>query len=286
MEPQVNIAELAQAFKNLQGQFNQAQAQINQLNSALNAANQTNVSLKQALDGANPTGPTTERPKLRKPELFKGKGSVHSWIEHMDNYLQGSEPTQALAIATSYLDGNAHEWWIVFRTTQEGSDVKTWDDLKEALRKRFQPLNKKKAARDKLAKWKQVKDVSSFNEDFLRIILDIPYISMEEQIDRYTRGLKPYIWKELCTRDYNELGDAMRDAERVEAAHKRLGSKPTTTQNPQKPNADTPVPMDLGNVKLGKLTPAEREQCKKEGRCFRCRQKGHISKTCPKGQRN
>lgn len=39
------------------------------------------------------------------------------------------------------------------------------------------------------------KDVATFNDDFLKIILDIPNISMEEQLDRYSRGLKPHIWK-------------------------------------------------------------------------------------------
>ena len=67
-----------------------------------------------------------------------------------------------------------------------------------------------------------MKDVLKFNHDFQRIILDIPDISTSEQIDRYTRGLKPYIWKEMCTKDYGNLTDAMRDAKHIEAAHKRL----------------------------------------------------------------
>lgn len=75
------------------------------------------------------------------------------------------------------------------------------------------------------------------------------------------------------------LSDAMRDAERIEAAHKRL-----TTRNSDRPNrnetnptyetvphmgwgntennaADKPTPMEIGTIQLGKLTAAEREQC-------------------------
>lgn len=33
---------------------------------------------------------------------------------------------------------------------------------------------------------------------------------------------------------------------------------------------------------MKKLTPEEREACRREGRCFRCRQKGHMLKECPK----
>lgn len=44
-----------------------------------------------------------------------------------------------------------------------------------------------------------------------RLPEDLPTISVEEQIDRYTHGLKAHIWKELCTKDYTVLADAMRD---------------------------------------------------------------------------
>ena len=54
----------------------------------------------------------------------------------------------------------------------------------------FQPLKKTKIARDKLAKWRQLENVSSFDEEFLRILLDIPNLSEEKQIDRYIRALK------------------------------------------------------------------------------------------------
>ena len=55
-------------------------------------------------------------------------------------------------------------------------------------------------------------------------------------------------------------------------------------------------PMELGNINqtsktFTKLTPAIREQLKKEDRCLYCREKGHIVENCdklknkhPKGQ--
>ena len=48
-------------------------------------------------------------------------------------------------------------------------------------------------ARHKLAKWSQRKDVVNFNNDFLKVILDISDISLTEQMDCYTRRLKPEI---------------------------------------------------------------------------------------------
>ena len=280
MNPQnITLQDLAKAYEQLQQQFTNAQNQIVGLQNQL-AATQNVIK----------SGPSTKSPKPRKPDSFNGKGSIESWMTHMSNYVKDESEENAMAIAISYLEGPAHDWWIGHSQTEEGQLIQTWTALKSALASRFITLNKAKIARDKLAKWKQMKDVSSFNDDFQRIVLDIPNISIEEQIDRYTRGLKAYIWKELCTREYTSLNDAMRDAERVESAHKRIG-KPAGNRRNDKGDTiirktDGPVPMELGNFELKKLTPAERELCRKEGRCYRCRQKGHLANKCPKGKGN
>ena len=59
---------------------------------------------------------------------------------------------------------------------------------------------------------RRFKDVGTLNDVFQRIILDIPNISIVEQTDRYKRGLKPYIWRELCSREHTSLNEAMRGA--------------------------------------------------------------------------
>ncbi len=79
----------------------------------------------------------------------------------MNNYLAGTSDDDALAITISYLHGPAHEWWIVYKETEDGRNVTTWSTLKEALIARFETLNKENIARDKLAKWKQLKDVAT-----------------------------------------------------------------------------------------------------------------------------
>ncbi len=75
---------------------------------------------------------------------------------------------------------------------EDGRQVSTLLKLGESLIGRFEALNKFKIARDKLARWKQIKDVPSFNEDFQKILLIISTITVEEQLDRYARGLKTY----------------------------------------------------------------------------------------------
>ena len=291
LSPAQQLQQLQNAVQQMRAELAQSQNLTKQVTDALQSANQHNTALQEKIQAQNVSkGPPV---KMKKPESFRGKGSITSWAVHMDNYTRSSPPDQAFLIAVSFLDGNAHEWWIVHSQTDEGRSVNTWQGLREALVKRFQPLNKTKIARDKLAKWRQLKDVSSFNEEFLRILLDIPNISEEEQIDRYTRALKPYIWKEMCTTEYHELSEAMADAERIEAAHRRIGAKNSRSNMSNRHGRPSGIssgsgaaPMELGNVQLKKLTPAEREMCVKEGRCFRCREKGHSARFCPKGRRS
>ena len=118
-----------------------------------------------------------------------------------------------------------------------------------------------KIARDKLAKWRQIKNLAPFNEDFQKILLEIPLITIEEKIDRYARGLKPFIWMELSTREQNSLTGLMRDEERVESAFRRSGKAPVRNETGDKTSSyrpNDPVPMGIGNLTLKKLSAAER----------------------------
>jgi hypothetical protein len=63
-------------------------------------------------------------------------------------------------------------------------------------------------------------------------------------------------------------------------------------QNSSTPSASTsssssssgPAPMEIDSIIKfpKKLTPAEKEKLAKEGRCFRCQEKGHQIPDCPK----
>lgn len=110
-----------------------------------------------------------------------------------------------------------------------------------------------------------------------------------KQLDRYTRGLKPYIWRELCTNEYDSLTDLMRYAKRVESAHHRFGKtsvKIIDINQPWPTEQSAPVPMDIGSVHVKKLTPAECEMYRKESRCFCCREKSYMFYNCPNNERN
>ena len=229
----MTLEQLAAAYQQMQTQFEIAQAQVAGLHNELSTTRNELHLTKNTLQSMQ-SGTIMPMIKPRKPEPFNGKGSVRSWITHLNNYIGNEHNPHALSVAVSYLQGPAHEWWLGYKETEEGSQVKTWVKLQQALIGRFEARNKTKIARDKLAKWKQIKDVSSFNEYFQKILLDIPNITTEQKIDRYSRGLKSYIWRELCTKEYASLSELMRDAERIEMAHRRLTSSTSKFGNPPK----------------------------------------------------
>ncbi len=91
---------------------------------------------------------------------------------------------QAMTVAVSYLHGAADESWLGYKQTDDGRQVTTWLQLQMALIGKSETLNKIKIAQSKLARWNQIKDVPAYNEDFQKILLYVPTITMEEQVDR------------------------------------------------------------------------------------------------------
>jgi hypothetical protein len=51
-------------------------------------------------------------PKRNKPHIFDGKGSVDSWLQHMNEHFAGVADSENLAIAVTNLSSSAHEWSI------------------------------------------------------------------------------------------------------------------------------------------------------------------------------
>ena len=91
--------------------------------------------------------------KPRKPEPFNRKGSVRSWITHLNNYIGSEENLHSMNVAVSYLQGSAREWWLEYKETEDGKQVNTWTQLQQALIDGFETRNRSK-------------DFPSFNEDF------------------------------------------------------------------------------------------------------------------------
>ncbi len=108
-------------------------------------------------------------------------------------------------------------------------------------------MKKLKIAQDKLASWKKVQTVEFHNESFLKIIIDVPNISTEEVIDRYMKGIKPNISRELCATTYDSVTKLVSDALSIEASKTFFRSFDKRNSNIERSD---PVPIDISNTKL------------------------------------
>jgi len=187
----------------------------------------------------------------------------------------------------------------------EDEDWNSWDVFVEKIKKQFQPINPVKIARDRLANLRQRTSVQEYTQRFYAITLDIPNITEEECIDKYVRGLKPRVAKEIELRGLNVLEDIVVAAQRYDSIDFRMslrdraslhhyGSKSGTSgyhkhsSNSGPMDIDSIMPSSSSDFKKRhhsgppkKLTEEDKTIMRKEGRCYYCRKTGHLALTCP-----
>ena len=107
---------------------------------------------------------------------------------------------------------------------------------------------------------------------------------MAELIDRYSRGLKSYIWDVLCLNNYDTLDSIMLEALKVEPAEQ--GTRRAAIPETAGTGAGAQTPMITSGGQIGNLTPEEQQSCMSKGFCLRFWERGHLAKDCPKGRGN
>ena len=154
----------------------------------------------------------------------------------------------------------------------------------------------------------------AYIQKFALLMVELPEMDEGDRLDKFMRGLKPYIRKEIELKLPSNLQEAMELSERIESSLYGL-RRPLFNQSNPTPE---PTPMEIdamegpsnywevnttqqrrekkekwrqvkgkgssgkavGQGRLG-LTNAEYERLQREGRCFRCRQLGHRICDCP-----
>lgn len=145
-----------------------------------------------------------------------------------------------LSYAAALLEGPAQAWWMTLK--QNGVMVpNSWLGFKEILTKRFQPVNSKRAARDRLLTLRQVDTVSKYAATFQQLLLKCPDIGPEDQVHRFIHGLKATISSNISLQKTEDLETAISMAETIDNAIHRHSSRPNIGHG-------SSTPMDLGAV--------------------------------------
>lgn len=165
----------------------------------------------------------------------------------------------------------------------------SWDSLCDSLRSQFAPISEVQLARDKLAVLKQTKGVNPYAYEFRRLILLLPVLPDAEYIDRFIRGLKIPVSREVTLREPTTLDEAIRIAERYDTMSWNFRDRqPSFRTSLPTSSATVPVPMDIGAIRFKKLTSDERTKIMDNNGCLYCRKLNvdHRAKNCPSKRSN
>ena len=191
-------------------------------------------------------------------------------------------------------------------------DEVLWAEFETAFHNAWTDTSKKQNAYDQLMKLTMAGwDIDTYITTFERLALAAGWaLDAEGTIVRFREGLSKGIHSKALDRDkIPRTMDEWKAAARTEVARakekynagltniqrRNQQNRPynTTHSQPRTSTQTTPnpniVPMDVDattTTNFKKLTPEERTQLAKEGRCFRCRLQGHMARHCPKNTNN
>ena len=168
--------------------------------------------------------------KPQAPHSFSGSigAGAEQWLMELERWRQAVEIRGSmtdhtfLTVVATYLQGSASLWYNSLVT--KGQTPATWDSFKEMFRERFRPFDAERTARQSLYNLRQreKETVSSYSDNFLKLVNFLPGMALEDQLALYQRGLLPHIAEELdriyavIDGSIEHLSDAINQAQRIE----------------------------------------------------------------------
>lgn len=212
---------------------------------------------------------TVKKPPIPNPKSFTGEVSgtgtsgytIDDWIDDVEKQLKHhntyfTSEKVVVDFAVTYLSGKAGGWWKSSQEERRATNqhATTWEQMKAALRERFQPIEAATIARMNLDKIQQKGTVQSYSEYFYKQLQFIKDMSIADQLHRFTVGLKPVIRAEVIKQKPTTLHAAIIIANTTESYTNMSGTAPKFTPRSFGGNyggnssSTGAVPMELGNV--------------------------------------
>ena len=151
------------------------------------------------------------RPRQIDPFTGENAASTLQFLVELRRYLTLTELMNANNVvehAGQFLTKAAGVWFS--HTQKSPTPITTYDEFESRLRDHFIPYGVMKTARSNLHALKQKGSVQAYNTLFMRILMYIPDMAVEDQLEIYTRGLYPNLRIELHRKEnINTLQKAM-----------------------------------------------------------------------------
>ena len=188
--------------------------------------------------------------------------------------------------ASSFLEGTALLWFL--SCLESRRTFANWAELKESLSATFGPLDEEEDDRLNLFALTQTGSLDDYIQDFSRLSLNVTALDEHSRALLFVRGLTDGLRADAMREHPRTLSEAIRaarTARRNAVLTRPRGSVGSSRNRRALDTADnvasTEQQISSQRFKRQKLTDEERAKLMREGRCFRFRSAGHLSKNCP-----
>ena len=237
---------------------------------------------------------------------------------HGIKYLDDNDAERAIMYTAANFAPDVAEWYHNEYASIPKPSVITYKFFIDCMMAKFEPVPSAFTARTALKSLTQTGSIIEYNAAFGQVITQISDMAEADKVDKYIDGLKPGLRTKVAGTLTETLLATMTIAVQLDAAwaHTREHNRPQhfyNNRNRQYPpttgSANVPSPMQLGQVAtsydddgqddegkssassslaamqysrppLPKLTDALKAELMSAGKCYRCRQKGHIARNC------
>lgn len=208
--------------------------------------------------------------------------AVDNWLDYIEDLhmlYNAKTDVAKVFMCKFHLQDEALRWY-----RRNDMRSKSWDEFKAKFKQRFHPPHMYEDEYIRFMNLKQLGSIVSYNNEFNRS-LDIisDYVSLPESAlkQQYCKGLRPDV--ALLIRPvlpmYPTLeGLQLATYETVIAQKELEKAQGKSRPQPQKKNVNN---INVNQEKSKRTNVLTKQQCRREGRCFRCKEKGHMFMNCP-----
>ena len=246
------------------------------------------------------------RAKISKPDDFTGKSKeLSTWLYNMALYCHSrgiTDEMERIRTALPYLKGAAGTWLRGVYPTAAWAGPgpwQTWDAFTSALESTFGVIQEHLQARERLDVLRQGRNqsVTDYIQAWRLIMLELPDLAQDEVVHRFKKGLawdrvRQYVTQATAgvAREeltFEKLAKLAKTGEMelvpLQQRSGRGGSNIHWPRTPQPAQHSRPTAMELGNVNTRERV--DRDTLFRQGRCFYCKEQGHIKANCPRRQK-